>query len=160
MSFYAHTTVSSTQVSPLPVLVCGTPCRHIDKTWSIDIQRRHRKDTRLGRNSRPRRGLRTLFKSSLTYLNTDSIWRKLEIQARKPNERKREIFPSSLGWNVGYAIVAEHATVQQSWQFVAWWRCECNGTAVSELCREPRGGVVRLEAIRLSSHTSVWQTEV
>jgi len=28
-SFYAHTTVSATEVSLLLVLVCGTPCRHI-----------------------------------------------------------------------------------------------------------------------------------
>jgi len=33
--FHAHTTVSATEVSLLPVLVCGTLCRHIcDRTWN------------------------------------------------------------------------------------------------------------------------------
>jgi len=35
-SMHTHTTVSATEVSLLPILVCGTPCRHIcNRTWTI-----------------------------------------------------------------------------------------------------------------------------
>jgi len=43
--FHAHTTASVTQVSLLPVLVCGTPCLHIrGRTWIIDISKEHWRD--------------------------------------------------------------------------------------------------------------------
>ena len=72
-SFHAHATVSATEVSLLPVLVCGTPCRHIcDRTRTTDISISHWKETCLGCR-RPRRIVvvdSVRLKSSLTYLHT------------------------------------------------------------------------------------------
>ena len=45
---HAQTTVSVTEVSLLPVIVCGTPCRHICETGtglSTDVSSNHWKDT-------------------------------------------------------------------------------------------------------------------
>ena len=42
VSFRAHTRASVTEVSLLPVLVCGTPCRHTsNRTRTTDISRSH-----------------------------------------------------------------------------------------------------------------------
>jgi len=42
VSFHTHTTASVTEVSLLPVLVCGTPCHHIcGRTRIIDISKEH-----------------------------------------------------------------------------------------------------------------------
>jgi len=43
-SFHAHTTVSATEVSLLPVLVCGTPCCHLLQ----DMNYRHFKQSLKG----------------------------------------------------------------------------------------------------------------
>jgi len=75
VSFHAHATVSATEVFLLPVLVCGTPCRHIcDKTRATDISSSHWNDTCLGCRW-PWRIVTVVFvrlRSPLTYLLTNT----------------------------------------------------------------------------------------